>query len=232
VCDLVLEENARRGPDERPLYVMYDQVYWMLRFGGVPHVTPPRVRPEMARYTLFVDGISKAFAATGLRVGWLVAPPDLAGRMSDFLGHVGAWAPRAEQVATADFLAAPAEVDAYIRQITDGLEARLDAMHDALAAMRAGGLPVDVSRPMGAIYVSARFALIGARTPDGEVLRSNEDIRRYLLRAAGFAAVPFQAFGVEAEDGWFRLSAGAVSMAELAAAMPRVEAAVRAVTRG
>jgi aspartate aminotransferase len=228
VCDLVLEENARRGPDERPLYVMYDQVYWMLRFGGVPHVTPPQVRPEMAQYTLFVDGISKALAATGLRVGWLVAPPDLAGRMSDFLGHVGAWAPRAEQVATADFLAAHAEVDAYIREITAGLESRLDAMRDALAAMRAGGLPVDVSRPMGAIYVSARFALIGARTPDGEVLRTNEDIRRYLLRAAGFAAVPFQAFGVEAEDGWFRLSAGAVSMAEIAAAMPRVEAAVRA----
>jgi aspartate aminotransferase len=232
VCDLVLEENARRGPDERPLYVMYDQVYWMLRFGGVPHVTPQEVRPAMAPYTIFVDGISKAFAATGLRVGWLAAPPDLAGRMSDFLGHVGAWAPRAEQVATASFLGARGEVEEFVAGITAGLEARLDAMHDALEGMRARGLPVDVSRPMGAIYVSARFALVGARTPDGEVLATNEDIRRYLLRAAGFAAVPFQAFGVEAEDGWFRLSAGAVSMAEIAAAMPRVEAAVRAVARG
>jgi aspartate aminotransferase len=186
----------------------------------------------MAPYTIFVDGISKAFAATGLRVGWLAAPPDLAGRMSDFLGHVGAWAPRAEQVATASFLGARGEVEEFVAGITAGLEARLDAMHDALEGMRARGLPVDVSRPMGAIYVSARFALVGARTPDGEVLATNEDIRRYLLRAAGFAAVPFQAFGVEAEDGWFRLSAGAVSMAEIAAAMPRVEAAVRAVARG
>ncbi len=232
VCDLVLEENARRGADERPLYVMYDQVYWMLRFGGVRHVTPPEVRPEMARYTLFVDGISKAFAATGLRVGWLVAPADLAPRMSDFLGHVGAWAPRAEQVATADFLAAHDEVAEFVAGMTAGLEARLDAMHDALEGMRDRGLPVDVSRPMGAIYVSARFALVGARTPDGTLLATNEDIRRYLLQAAGFAAVPFQAFGVEAEDGWFRLSAGAVSMAEIAEAMPRVEAAVRAVARG
>jgi aspartate aminotransferase len=85
---------------------------------------------------------------------------------------------------------------------------------------------------MGAIYLSARFSFVGARTPDGAALGTNEEIRRYLLRAAGFAAVPFQAFGVEAEDGWFRLSAGAVSMEEIAAAMPRVEEAVRAVAQG
>jgi aspartate aminotransferase len=64
----VLEENARRGPGERPLYVMYDQVYWMLTFGDTRHVEPVSLRPEMAPYTIFVDGISKAFAATGVRV--------------------------------------------------------------------------------------------------------------------------------------------------------------------
>jgi len=52
ICDLVLEENAgRAGTGERPLYLMYDQVYWMLRFGGVPHVTPQGVRPAMAPAT-------------------------------------------------------------------------------------------------------------------------------------------------------------------------------------
>ncbi|HEU0299088.1 MAG TPA: aminotransferase class I/II-fold pyridoxal phosphate-dependent enzyme, partial [Longimicrobium sp.] len=100
ICDLVLEENARRGPDERPLYVMYDQVYWMLTFEGTTHVNPVSLRPEMRDYTVFVDGISKAFAATGVRVGWTVGPPDVTARMASLLGHVGAWAPRAEQVAT------------------------------------------------------------------------------------------------------------------------------------
>ena len=79
---------------------------------------------------------------------------------------------------------------------------------------------------MGAIYLSARFALIGARTPDGETLATNEDVRRYLLRAAGFAVVPFQAFGVEAEDGWFRLSVGAVSIEAVERAIPRLRSAL------
>ncbi len=74
ICDLVLEENARRGAGERPLYVMYDQVYWMLTFGDTRHVDPVSLRPEMAPYTIYVDGISKAFAATGVRVGWVVGP--------------------------------------------------------------------------------------------------------------------------------------------------------------
>jgi aspartate aminotransferase len=230
ICDLVLEENARRGPDERPLYVMYDQVYWMLRFGNTPHVTPQGLRPEMARYTVLVDGVSKAFAATGLRVGWVVPPADLAPRFSDFLGHVGAWAPRPEQVATAAFLAARDEMDTYVADACAGLEARLEALHHGILAMRDRGLPVDVERPMGAIYLSVRFALNGRRAPDGEPLVTNDDVRRYLLRAAGFAVVPFQAFGVEAEDGWFRLSVGAVSQAAVAEALPRVAAAIEAVS--
>jgi aspartate aminotransferase len=210
---------------------MYDQVYWMLRFGGVPHVTPQGVRPAMAPYTVLIDGISKALSATGLRVGWVAAPADLAPRMSDFLGHVGAWAPRAEQVATAEFLAARDEVDVFVGETCAALEARLDALHDGLLAMRARGLPVDATRPMGAIYLSARFSLLGARTPEGETLATNEDVRRYLLRASGCAVVPFQAFGVTADDGWFRMSVGAVSLDEIAAVLPRVEAAVAAVTR-
>ncbi len=68
---------------------------------------------------------------------------------------------------------------------------------------------------MGAIYLSARFALNGKRTPDGQTLRTNDDVRRYLLKAAGFGVVPFQAFGVKEDTGWFRLSVGAVSMAEI-----------------
>jgi len=102
---LVVEENSRRlARGERPLFLMWDQVYWMLTFGENRHYAPPQLVPESARWTIFIDGISKAFAATGLRVGWTVAPPHVTARMRDILGHVGAWAPRAEQVAVARFL--------------------------------------------------------------------------------------------------------------------------------
>ena len=230
ICDLVLEENARRSPTERPLYVLYDQVYWMLTFGSTRHVNPVTLRPEMEPYTIFVDGISKAFAATGVRVGWVAGPEDITARMSNLLGHIGAWAPRAEQIATAQFLGMDEAVAAYRREITHGLEVRLNAMHDALASMRDAGLPVDAIEPMGAIYLSARFALNGRRTRAGATLRTNEEIRRYLLQEAGLAVVPFQAFGGTEENGWFRLSAGAVSVAEIERVMPRVRSALESVS--
>ena len=230
ICDLVLEENARRRGGERPLYVLYDQVYWMLTFGDTRHVDPVSLRPAMAPYTIYVDGVSKAFAATGVRVGWVVGPQDIIDSMNNFLGHVGTWAPRAEQVATAKLLDAPNEVSAYGQEITAGVRQRLDALYDGIMAMRADGLPVDATVPMGAIYLSARFALNGKRTPDGQTLRTNDEIRRYLLKSAGFAVVPFQAFGVKEDTGWFQLSAGAVSMADIERVLPLLRDAVKGVS--
>ena len=227
ICDLVLEENARRGSGERPLYVMYDQVYWMLTSGGNRHVDPVSLRPGMADYTVFIDGISKAFAATGVRVGWTVGPADVTRRMASILGHVGAWAPRAEQVATAKLLADPEAIRGYHEGMQREVDARLNALHDGLERLRGQGFPTLAVRPMGAIYLSARFELHGARAPGGETLATNDDIRRYLLEAAGLAVVPFQAFGLPDESGWFRLSVGAVSLAEIPPTFQRLEAALR-----
>jgi aspartate aminotransferase len=228
ICDLVLEENARRGPGERPLYLMYDSVYWMLTFGGVEHVNPVSLRPAMRDYTVFIDGISKSFASTGVRVGWTVGPPDISKRMASIVGHVGAWAPRAEQIAVARLLGDRAAIQAYhdtmLREVYD----RLEALYEGIRAMQERGFPVEAVRPMGAIYLSARFELHGGVTPDGKTLTTNDDIRHYLLGAAGMAVVPFQAFGLEEESGWFRLSVGAVSRAEIGPMLQRVEQALAA----
>ena len=223
IGEMVVAENRRREPlGEKPLYLLYDQVYWQLTFGTSHHVTPVELVPESAPYVIFVDGISKAFAATGVRVGWGVGPPAVIAAMRDILGHVGAWAPRAEQVATAELLRDLAEVQAYSAWLHDGLQARLDKLHHGLAAMAKAGLPVSSIAPQGAIYLSARFDLIGKKG-----LTTNDGIRRLLLDEAGFAAVPFQAFGLAEENGWFRLSVGAVSEKEIGQVLPRVEAALR-----
>jgi aspartate aminotransferase len=219
IAEAVVAENRRRaGAGEKPLYLLYDQVYWMLTFGSARHETPVHAVPEASRYTVFVDGISKAFAATGVRVGWCVGPKAVIGAMRDILGHVGAWAPRAEQVATAELLRDPGAMDAYLVQHKGGLQARLDALHAGFSKMAAAGLPVRDIPPQGAIYLSVQFSLPG---------RTNDEVRRYLLDEAGFAMVPFQAFGLEGEGGWFRLSVGAVSVRDVEEAMPRVEAALR-----
>ena len=96
---------------------MYDQVYWTLTYGAIKHVTPLELVPELAPYTLLLDAISKAFCATGLRVGWAVMPPAIRRHMMDILGHVGAWAPKAEQVASPEAVS-QALFDAWRRNDT------------------------------------------------------------------------------------------------------------------
>ncbi|HVE72464.1 MAG TPA: aminotransferase class I/II-fold pyridoxal phosphate-dependent enzyme [Thermoanaerobaculia bacterium] len=222
IAQLVVDENDRRWAiGERPLFLLWDQVYWMLTFGDHPHYTPPQLVPESAAYTIFVDGISKAFAATGLRVGWTVAPPAVTARMRDIIGHIGAWAPKAEQLAVASFLRQKDEIAAFHENMIRELRLRLDALYDGFMAMRRDGLPVNAIAPQGAIYLSAQFDLI-------DRFGTNEHIRRFLLEEAGFAVVPFQAFGLKRDDGWFRLSAGAVSLRDIEDGLQRVRRALAA----
>ncbi len=218
IARLVVEENERRtAAGERALLLLWDQVYWMLTFGGFHHYTPPQLVPEVTPYTIFVDGISKGFAATGLRVGWVVAPPPITAKMRDILGHIGAWAPRPEQIAVAKFLGMRAEIDEFHETMIRELQLRLDLLHDGIESMRREGLPVRAIAPQGAIYLSVQFDLIGRGA-----IATNEQIRRLLLDDAGFAVVPFQAFGLPQETGWFRLSAGAVSPSQIEAGLARV----------
>ena len=222
IARLVVDENERRDASgERPLFILWDQVYWMLTFGDNRHWSPPQVVREAAAWTIFVDGISKAFAATGLRVGWTVAPPAVTERMRDIIGHMGAWGPKPEQLAVASFLRQKDEIASYHETMIRELRLRLDALYDGIMSMRREGLPVDAIAPQGAIYLSAQFDLL-------ERFGTNEAIRKFLLEQAGFAVVPFQAFGLKEEDGWFRLSAGAVSVQECVDGLRRVREALHA----
>ncbi|HEV7765995.1 MAG TPA: aminotransferase class I/II-fold pyridoxal phosphate-dependent enzyme [Thermoanaerobaculia bacterium] len=220
IATLVVEENERRAAaGERALFLLWDQVYWMLTFGENRHWAPPQVVPESSAYTIFVDGISKALAATGLRVGWTVGPPAVIARMRDLSGHIGAWAPKAEQLAVAAFLREKDQMASFHEQMVRELRLRLDALYDGFMAMRREGLPVDAIAPQGAIYLSVQFDLV-------DKFGTNEAIRKFLLEKAGFAIVPFQAFGLKREDGWFRLSAGAVSVQDCVDGLARVREAL------
>jgi aspartate aminotransferase len=222
IARLVVDENALRAArGDRALFLLWDQVYWTLTFGENRHYPPPQLVPEVTPYTIFVDGISKAFAATGVRVGWTVAPAHITARMRDIIGHIGAWAPRAEQLATAKFLGQHDAITRYHETMIRELRLRLDLLHDGIETMRGDGLPVRAIPPQGAIYLSAQFDLIGRG------FNTNEEIRRFLLERAGFAAVPFQAFGLKRDTGWFRLSVGAVSPDAIRAGLDRVRDALR-----
>ena len=222
IARLVVEENRRRDREGlAPLMWMFDQVYWLLTFGGSRHAHPAVLVPEVAPFVVTIDAISKAFAATGLRVGWAVLHPILAERMKSFLGHVGAWAPRPEQVATTGLLGDDAAMASFGTEFREGLQSRLDTLHAGLTR-----LGVEHIAPQGAMYLAVRFDLFGRPGVEGRPMATNEDVRRWLLAAAGVAVVPFQAFDLDEENGWFRMSVGAVSVAALSAALDRLGAAL------
>jgi aspartate aminotransferase len=229
ITEMIAEENERRRrAGRKAVFLLYDQIYSALHFGSARRSSPPELVPEAFAFTVLLDGISKQFAATGLRVGWAVGPPALIGRMRDILGHVGAWAPKPEQIASARFLRDDAAVAAHRTEFGEAIRSRLDLLYGIFRRMKSEGLPVDAIEPQGAIYLSARFDLAGGEI-DGTVIRSNEEIRRLLLERAGIAVVPFQAFGYRPENGWFRLSVGAVSEQEIRDAEPRLRALVTSV---
>lgn len=231
ICDLVIAENKRRGPDEKPLYVLYDQIYWLLTFGETQHYDPVTLRPEMRDYVIYIDGLSKCFAATGVRVGYSFGPPAIINQMKSILGHVGAWAPKAEQVAAAHFLPETAAVDEFLSGMKSHLQHSLEALFAGLQGLKARGYPVDAVAPAGAIYLTAKIDVLGRTAPDGTVLTSTAELTSYLIAEAQLALVPFSAFGSPASEPWFRASVGAETVESIQAALPRLRAALDKLAR-
>ncbi len=220
---VVAENRKRESVGKRPLFVLHDQMYGVLVSHGQTHTYPAAAVPESARYVISADGVSKAYAGTGLRVGWMLVAPAVGARIRDLLSQAGAWAPRAEQLAVANFLNDSQAIAEFRREMDARLAERLGAMFEGFNRLKSDGYPVDSINPQGAIYFSACFRVHG-RKCDGKKIETDDDIRVLLLERAGVAVVPFQAFGVREHTGWFRLSAGAVSMSEIQEMFPRLRA--------
>lgn len=215
ICDLILKENARRSADEKKLYLLYDQMYWTLTFGDTQHYTPVALRPEMKEFTIFIDGISKAFASTGVRVGWAFGPQKVLNKMRAINSHVGAWSPMAEQNATAAYLKEDNEVENYLTHIKNELHLRLQRIYEGFQKLKSEGFDVDACKPEAAIYLTVNLNLKGKTTPEGKILESQQDVTAYILNEARLALVPFFAFGGSKESPWYRLSVGTCRKEEI-----------------
>ena len=208
ICDMILDENATRGQAEKKLYLMYDQMYWHLTYGSIKHYDPVSLRPAMKSFTIYIDAISKVFAATGVRVGWALGPENVLAKMKAILTHIGAWAPMAEQKAVARYLKMDESIDRFLLHFRSEIEERLRSIYDELISFKKDGLAVDAIAPEGAIYLTIKIDLAGKRTASGEVLQSQSDVTAYLLDEARLAIVPFYAFGAANNSPWYRLSVG------------------------
>ena len=226
ICDLILEENRRRGDGVKPLYLMYDQIYRELVYDGTQHYDPVVLRSEMKPYTVYVDGISKSLAATGVRVGWCLGPEFIISKIKSLLNHVGAWAPKPEQIATARYLGDVDDYSDFLDNRKAALRKVLRALYDGFESLGKGGLPVGVIPPQGGIYLCVNIPVLGWKRQGGDIISSTAGILEFLLDEAGIAMVPFYAFGTLEHPTWFRLSVGTCKFEEIEQVLQQFRKAV------
>ena len=227
ICDLVIAENESRAPGAKKLYVMYDQIYWTLTFGNTVHYNPVSLRPKMKDYTVFVDGISKAFAATGVRVGWSMGPQELMVKMRSLNSHIGSWAPMAEQKAVARFLTDQQAVEDYLVHFKKEIELRLTGIYNGFTQLKNEGFSVDAIVPQAAIYLTVQINLAGRKTAEGKLLENQAAVTEYILNEAKLALVPFGIFGAGKENNWYRLSVGCCRKEDIETVISKLKGALQ-----
>lgn len=215
ICDLIVNENNRRGENEKPVYLLYDQIYWLLTHGETKHFNPVLINPEMKNYTIFVDGLSKSFCGTGVRVGWGYGPKRIIDKMKSITSHMGAWAPKAEQVAISRYLGNDEIVDSFLDNFKSELLKRLNGFYNGFMKLKEDGYNVDAIAPQAAIYMTVKINLIGLKTEDGTVLESTADITEFLISEAKLAIVPFSSFGSSPGSTWYRISVGTCTVDQI-----------------
>ena len=179
------------------VWVMSDDMYEHIAYPPFVFRTPAEIEPRLLPRTLTVNGVSKAYAMTGWRIGYAAGPRDLIRAMVTIQGQstsnacsVSQWAAEAALTGPQDYI--PEARAAFLRR------------RDLVVKMLNDAPGVDCPTPEGAFYVYPSIAgLIGKRTPAGALIASDEDFCRHLLEAEGVAAVFGAAFGL---SPYFRLS--------------------------
>jgi aspartate aminotransferase len=148
-------------------------------------------------------------------VGWSFGPAEIIDKMKAILGHIGSWAPMAEQKATAKFLLQKENIDDYLDQFKAALEQRLDVIYSEFIKLKNQGFPVDSIAPQAAIYLTIKIDLKGKKTANGKLLTRQGEVTAYILNEAKLAVVPFSAFGANRESPWYRLSVGTCHLKDI-----------------
>lgn len=215
ICDLIVSENNRRGDSQKPLYLLFDQIYWQLTFGDIKHFSPVLINPAMKNYTVFIDGISKVFCATGVRVGWGFGPRKVINKMKSIVSHMGAWAPKAEQIALAEYYSDYDLVDTFLENVKEGIFIRLQSFYEKFKDLKKDGFSVDAISPQASIFMTVKIDLIGKKLKDGTILDNSETVTDFLIEKAKLALVPFASFGSSANSVWYRVAVGTCTLDQI-----------------
>jgi aspartate aminotransferase len=156
-----------------------------------------------------------------------MGPKKIIDKMKAILTHVGAWAPKAEQMACARYLNNLEAYDEFLVVQKTKISDRLDGFYKGFMDLKSEGFAVNAIAPQAAIYLTIQFNLLGKKTADGKVLEQTTDITRFILDEAKVAVVPFYAFGADKNSTWYRLSVGTCSMADVSDAINSLREALK-----
>jgi aspartate aminotransferase len=174
----------------RHVWVLTDDMYEHLTYGGFEFVTPAQVEPGLYDRTLTMNGVSKAYAMTGWRIGYAAGPIELIRAMDTLQGQQTSGAATISQWAAVEALNGPQD---HLPRFRKAFEERRDLVVSMLN--QASGIKCPM--PEGAFYVYPSCAgTIGKTAPSGKRLATDEDFVSELLEAEGVAAVHGSAFGL------------------------------------
>ena len=202
------------------IWVMTDDMYEHLVYDDFRFCTPAEVEPELYSRTLTVNGMSKAFCMTGWRIGYAAGPENLITAIRKIQSQSTSNPSSISQAASVAALNGPMDFLAKNNEV-------FKQRRDLVCSMLNQASGITCPTPDGAFYVYPSCAgLIGKKTPDGKVLKSDEDVVTYFLEAEGIAAVHGAAFGLSPH---FRISY-ATSTEALEDACQRIQRACTALS--
>ncbi|HMF06767.1 MAG TPA: pyridoxal phosphate-dependent aminotransferase, partial [Methylocella sp.] len=182
-----LTDVLLRHPD---VWILTDDIYEHLTYGDFKFATPAQVEPELTSRTLTMNGVSKAYAMTGWRIGYAAGPEHLIKAMDTLQGQQTSGACSIAQWASVEALTGPQDFIGERRKI-------FEKRRDLVVSMLNQAKYLSCPSPEGAFYVYPSCAgAIGKKTPAGKVIGDDEEFATALLEAEGVAVVHGSAFGL------------------------------------
>ena len=195
------EEEIRKIAEvcvEHNIIVLADEIYEKLIYGGETHFSIAQCSPEMKDLTIIINGVSKSYAMTGWRLGYLACPENVAKAISSFQSHSTSNVNTMTQYAA---VAALEGDDSAMKKMISAFGERRKKMLEKLDGMKALGL--DYVKPDGAFYVMLLCDGLYGKKYDGKKIHGSMDVADMLLTYKKVAATPGVCFG---DDDALRLS--------------------------
>ncbi|KRE76911.1 aspartate transaminase [Arthrobacter sp. FX8] len=204
--------------DHPDVYVLTDEIYDEIHFGEEPITGLVAVAPELKDRVLVTNGVSKAYAMTGWRLGYAGGPAPLVAAINKLQSQMSSCPSSISQAAAAAALTGD---HAFVRESVEVYRERRDAAVAGLNAVNG----LQCATPEGAFYAYVNCAgVIGKTTPDGRRISNDEDFTLYLLEAASVAVIQGSAYGL---SPYFRISY-ATGLPVIEDSIAAIEKAVRA----